>query len=124
MQAIEVLLSTHLDGVLLGDLLVTVAPMPERWWEEVIALAPGVRLRQVWESGRVRTELTASMQGERAYALPEWMFDILVRCARRESLGRDLDRLGVGDERRTEVKEWIHKLMVLKLIVLSNRGGA
>ncbi|MCC5478884.1 carbamoyltransferase C-terminal domain-containing protein [Streptomyces barringtoniae] len=81
-QALDMLLATHLSGMVLGDRFVRrLAGLGTTLdLDSCIALAPGARLRWEQDGSATRLRITGGAEGKAGLRLPEWAFTALSRA--------------------------------------------
>lgn len=117
LQAIELLLATHLDGLLLGPFFVTLKPAAD-----TLDLSLPVRLAPKCEvvcqsQGKPGAYLRADARGRREYELDEWAFRVLAHADGETPL-RDLFlRFLPADVTIEQARQVIEALVTLRLVL-------
>lgn len=93
LEAIELLLSTNLDALVIGDHLLQTHSINSNIENTCFSLSPNVELRHVRSHEKSRYYVVAAGRGESEFDLPEWAYHLLCRMEGSTTLRKAYDSL-------------------------------
>ncbi|HET7463525.1 MAG TPA: carbamoyltransferase C-terminal domain-containing protein [Longimicrobium sp.] len=122
-QALEMLLCTFMDALVLGDTLVEPRPAPA-WGVEgqLLARAPTVEMEAGTRGGVAYWRLVCGARGGAAVELPPSSFLLLSHADGRTPVAALLDRFAAGPGEREGALELIRRLAADRLLLLREPG--
>jgi carbamoyltransferase len=119
LQALELLLSTHLDGVIIDDRLVKpkFEPTVALTLVSKFLLAPDLKLRLEIQNTQHFFTLNTSVRSTKQTILEEWQFKLLSKCEMLHTLQEVLQEIGETTI-TSKIQVWLTALLTMRYLYL------
>lgn len=123
-DALEMLLSTHLDALVIGDEVVEPRPVDTLRRSDRLVLAPKTQAVTTVDSNGTHSAIIAHARGGRRYPLQPWVQQVLAGGAEGHDVGTLLDRHRPEAVAPSTALQLLESLCTLRLAAIERDGAA